>query len=262
MNRAIIFSGKSETEIFRLSQKINELNGNGDISLGENIIVIKDNDGKTTLKNSKGDVLPFTIGGALTGSLLGLLGGPFGMMIGASLGSLIGFTGDLIKKGAESDYLDKIIKALPDGKSFLIAHIDEDWEVPLDTISKELDITTSRINIDEEFEKNIEKELAELNKGIDELEIKVENTAIDETKEKLNQKIEELKVKRDEIRNILSDGFKKQKIQYENWIGELKEKIKDKVEDVKEELEEKRVEFLQKRIKYQTEKLEELKSKI
>lgn len=261
MNRVLIFTGKSETEIFKLSQKINELNDNGDISLGENIVVTKDKEGKSILKNVKGDVLPFTIGGALTGSILGLLGGPLGMMIGASLGSLLGLTGDVLKSDSESEYLDKIIKELPNEKSFLIAHIDEEWETPLDTISKELDIKISRINIDEEFEENLEKELEKTNKGIDELEDKLED-ALEDAKEIMKKKIEELKGKRDEIKQNLTDGYQKQKEQYENWVADLKEKIKDKVEDVKEDLEEKRVEYLQKRINYQTEILEKLKSKI
>lgn len=67
MDKVIILLADNEADIFKVSQKVSELNSNRDILLGENIIVTKDSDGNVVIKNSKGgNELSYTAGGALT----------------------------------------------------------------------------------------------------------------------------------------------------------------------------------------------------
>ena len=262
MDKVIILLADNEADIFKVSQKVSELNSNRDILLGENIIVTKDSDGNVVIKNSKGgNELSYTAGGALTGTFLGILGGPLGMLFGATFGSLVGLTGDMIKDDAQIDYLKKITDALPNDKTAFIAHIDESWEVPIDEMAKSLNVTVKRINIDEELDKSLQKSLDELDDEIEDLEDQLKN-AVDEVKEKIQLKLEELKKQREEFKKQLSIKAASQKKQYENWLENLRDKVSEKIEDFKESIQEKREEFLRKRIKYQEEKLEKLKEKL
>jgi hypothetical protein len=69
----------------------------------------------------------------LTGGLIGLLGGPVGAAVGLGTGTLIGAAFDLTEEGIEQDFVEDAGAGLEAGTAALIAEIDEQWQVPLDT---------------------------------------------------------------------------------------------------------------------------------
>jgi hypothetical protein len=65
--------------------------------------------------------------------LIGLIGGPVGMVIGLEGGALIGSLGDLYNLGVSADFVQTVSQELIPGRFALIADLDEEWVTPLDT---------------------------------------------------------------------------------------------------------------------------------
>jgi len=76
--------------------KLKELDSQGQIDVQEAVVAQRAADGTLTVKDRVGSPeLVGTAGGGLTGLLLGILGGPVGVLIGGSTGLLVGSLFDL-----------------------------------------------------------------------------------------------------------------------------------------------------------------------
>jgi uncharacterized membrane protein len=106
---------------------------NGDISLYSSAVIAKDSSGKTEIKQAADAGPAGTALGLLTGSIIGILGGPAGLALGASLGGLAGLVYDASKSGVDLTFLDEVSKSLTAGKAAVLAEIDERWTTPIDT---------------------------------------------------------------------------------------------------------------------------------
>jgi len=73
-----------------------------------------------------------TMKGGLIGMLLGVLGGPFGVLLGGSFGSLVGMSADADNAAFGISMLDRIADKLDDGMIALIALAGEEKEDELD----------------------------------------------------------------------------------------------------------------------------------
>lgn len=262
MEKIIYAVFDSEEAAFKGQQKLYELDATDDISLGESVVITKDETGKAVLKNVKGeDDLTYTATGALTGSLIGILGGPIGVLLGAAFGSLFGATGDLIHSDHTSEYVDKISQSIPDGKTALIAHVEEEWTTPLDTSFADLNAKMTRLDADKAFDELVNDHLDELNKEVDELDREFD-AAVGDAKESIGKKRDELRASRDKFVASIKEKTTKQKDQYESWVSKLKGKASKWKADVQSSIDEKKKERIEKQIAEQEQKLAELKEKL
>jgi hypothetical protein len=71
--------------------------------------------------------------GLALGSLVGLLGGPVGLAVGALTGTLVGAMRDIWVAGVDIDFIAQAQARLQTGKVALVAEIEEEWVVPVDT---------------------------------------------------------------------------------------------------------------------------------
>ncbi len=141
----------SEVEAFEGLQVIQQLGTTRDISVGETYILTKDHNGQTSIRSAKDkDAGAGTLGGGLLGGLIGLIAGPLGLLIGVAGGMIAGSAGETLRAESVSDYLDVVSANIPNGKSVLVAHVWEDWEVPLNTALQGLTDDVSRFNLDEQ----------------------------------------------------------------------------------------------------------------
>ena len=86
MNKMLIAVFETETKAYEGLSALKGLHANGDITLYATAVISKDQNGQVRVKDSA-DEGPIGTGvGLLTGSLLGLLGGPVGLAIGAFTG--------------------------------------------------------------------------------------------------------------------------------------------------------------------------------
>ena len=109
------------------------MHNDGVVTLYDDAIVVKDASGKVVVRTEpKGEPVA-TVSGMVAGSLVGLLAGPIGPLIGIAAGTLVGAAFDLAHEGIDSAFVRDIGERLQPGKTMLIAHIDESWQVPVDT---------------------------------------------------------------------------------------------------------------------------------
>lgn len=218
MERMIQALFSTEEEAFKGLLAIQELNALQDISLGESYVLSKDDNGVTSIRSAKDKADGYSaIGGGIIGGLIGLLAGPLGFLVGIGAGMVVGDAGDTIRAGTVSDYLDKVSVNIPSGKSLLVAHIWEDWEVPVNTVLEPLHAEVLRLNIDDDVFMPALSELESLNEEIRAGE--TEYLAADENHKSVwNGKLLLLKIKRENLLRKLSGNAEHQEKQYATWV--------------------------------------------
>ena len=133
MNKVIFVAFDTEKQAYEGDRALHEMHNDGAITLYNDAVVVKEKDGKVALREQP-DVAPVgTIGGLLTGGLIGLLGGPVGAAVGLGAGTLVGAAFDLTKAGIDKDFVTDAAAKLEVDKAAVVAEIDEEWEVPVDT---------------------------------------------------------------------------------------------------------------------------------
>lgn len=234
MEKFIKMTFKNESDAFKASQKIREVVSSYDISLNGMIIITKDADGKAEVNNTQGERIPYTLGGALTGSLIGVLGGPFGVIWGASLGLLAGMTGDMIRSTSIKNNLDLLVERLENDATYILMYTNEIWETPLNVIAEECGGSLERFDI-ELVEELLEDEYRIIEQKIEEKKSELNLASEEQTAEVLFE-LSELKKKRQELGVKIQEKTKAQKSQYKNWISKMKGKYDDWRNKAKEEI--------------------------
>jgi len=132
MDKILVVVFDSESKAYEGSLALQELQNEGSINLYAKAVIVRNADGKLTVKQT-GDMGPVgTAVGLLTGSLIGLLGGPVGVAIGVTLGTSGGMLYDLAQLGVGEEYLNEVGKSLQPGKAAVVAEVWEEWTLPVD----------------------------------------------------------------------------------------------------------------------------------
>src|SRR5215469_3538594 len=133
MDRMLVVVFDNENKAYEGKRALQQLDGEGSISVYAYAVLTKNADGTATVKQGD-DAGPIgTLLGTTFGSLIGVLGGPAGMAVGAAAGMAAGSTVDLDNVRIGSDFIDDVQKVLSPKKVALIAEIDEDCTTPVDT---------------------------------------------------------------------------------------------------------------------------------
>lgn len=144
MSKFVIATFPTEEQAYEGTRAFRDLQAEGSIVFYGMVVVTKAADGKLAVKETA-DRGPVGTGvGALAGGLVGLLGGPAGAAGGAAAGTLIGNWSDLFNLGVGSDFLNKAAGQLAPGKTAVIAEIEEDWVIPLDSRMEKIGGTVLR----------------------------------------------------------------------------------------------------------------------
>lgn len=138
MNKMLVAVLDNEAAAFEAMSALRDLHMHGDITLYASAVIVKDRTGEISVKQAVDEGPVGTALGLLTGSMIGILGGPAGMAAGASLGGLTGFLFDLDQSGIGATFLDDVSKVLIPGKAAVVAEVEESWTTPVDTRVHEL----------------------------------------------------------------------------------------------------------------------------
>ena len=133
MNKVIFVGFDTEQKAYEADRAVRDMHRDGTLTLYNDAVVVKERGGKVVVRRAPESDPVGTVGGMLTGGLIGLLGGPVGAAVGLGTGTLIGAAFDLTEEGVEQDFVEDAGAGLEAGKAALIAEIDEQWQVPLDT---------------------------------------------------------------------------------------------------------------------------------
>jgi uncharacterized membrane protein len=106
--------------------KLKELDTQSQIAVNEATVVERAADGAMTVKDRvDSPQLVGTAGGGLTGLLLGVIGGPLGVLLGGSTGMLVGSLFDLDEAEQVETTLGEIAKAVQPGRTAVLAVVNE-----------------------------------------------------------------------------------------------------------------------------------------
>jgi uncharacterized membrane protein len=133
MNKVIFVGFDTEQKAYEGNRALHDMHQEGALTLYNDAVVVKDADGKVAVRRAPDAGPVGTLGGMLTGGLIGVLGGPVGAAVGFGAGTLIGAAFDLTREGVDQGFVEEVGARLEPGKAAVIAEIDEQWQAPLDT---------------------------------------------------------------------------------------------------------------------------------
>jgi uncharacterized membrane protein len=133
MNRMLVAIFPSEQAAEAGSHALRQLHAEGDITLYAMGVIAKDAKGHVSVKQASGQAPLGTGVGLVVGSMLGLLGGPVGLAVGAVAGTMAGAVRDFWVAGVGLDFVEETERLLTPGKVAVIAEVEEDWILPVDS---------------------------------------------------------------------------------------------------------------------------------
>lgn len=133
MSKFIVVIFPDETKAYEGKRALHELDAEGSLTLYAMAVLAKDASGNVSVKETADQGPLATSVGALTGGLIGLLGGPIVAGVGLATGALLGSWADLSNLGVSTSFMEDIWQELMPGKAALVAEVDEGWVTPLDT---------------------------------------------------------------------------------------------------------------------------------
>jgi uncharacterized membrane protein len=243
MTNLIVATFKEEAEAIEASQKLHELESIGDITIYELVLVRKNADGEIAVLQADTSEDLSTFSGMAIGALIGALAGPVGLVTGMLVGTVSGAAAEVDTYGFEEDFISKASEQLQPGMAAVIAEIEEDDSVFVDSSLTPIAAMLTRSDVDYEYTKHSDEKIEELDEEIAGVRTKLKSAAEDE-KGKLRQKIAKLKEERKET------------------IDEFKEKLKDSVADVKTSGRERKVAKIQDKIEKYHKKIAELEQRL
>ena len=133
MDRMLVVVFDSENKAYEGKNALQQLASEGSIGVYAYAVLAKQADGTATIKQGD-DAGPIsTLAGTSFGALLGMLGGPAGMLVGAAAGMGAGAGVDFANLGIGEDFIDDVTKVLKPNTVALVAEVEEDWIAPVDT---------------------------------------------------------------------------------------------------------------------------------
>jgi uncharacterized membrane protein len=195
MEKIMVIVFENETKAYDGIKALKRLDSDGSVTIHQGVLLRKDQDGKLQTDETAMVDLPVqTMGGTAIGALIGLLGGPPGVLVGAAAGAVTGMIGDVVVGTLDGDFIKEVDGQLLPGTAAVALDLSEEWVTPIDTelapLSKSI---ARRMKIDVEDDllarraDASDKELAGLEK-----ELKGAGAA---QKKLLEKRIEELKVR-------------------------------------------------------------------
>lgn len=264
MSKYIAIFVDDEARAYDAARALRALHDEGSITAYSAAVLTKDSNGKVQLKGAADEGLLSTGLGAVAGSALGVLGGALiaaaapvvaagaagaaiaaGGLGGLATGALVGSFWDIYDLGVGADFVREATAHLADGKSAVLAEIDEDWQAPLDTRIAEIGGTVVRTWRSDFEDRQAEAALEQDRREYEAAKAEWEASKA-EAKEKAQKRLDDAKAKlaatekriKDNIDKLNADT--KAKIdalekQISSASAEAKAKLQKRVDDLKQD---------------------------
>jgi uncharacterized membrane protein len=146
----VVVSFAEDSSAYEAFTNLKELDEQGQVSIKGAAVVERGEDGHIVTKDSvEGKQFSGTATGGLIGLLVGILGGPFGVLIGGATGLLIGSLYDVDDVDETESVLAEISKAIRPGQTVVLAQVDEQSDEVLDQAMSRLGGTVLRRSDDD-----------------------------------------------------------------------------------------------------------------
>jgi uncharacterized membrane protein len=250
MDKMLIVVFDSERQAYEGTRVLKELHDDGTITLYGESLIVKDADGTVAVKQAADQGPLGTAVGLVTGSLVGLLGGPVGLLVGAATGTVGGALFDIGTSVVGSDFLSEAAKGLQPGKAAVVAEVEEEWVLPLDTRMAAMGGTVFRRTRGEVANAQIERDIAAMEADIAAMEAEYQQ-ASGEAETELRASIDAAKAQLQHARGRAKGRVQATQRKAEAKIAALKKqadraraerkaKIDKRAEEVKADYEERR----------------------
>ncbi|MEA2314091.1 MAG: hypothetical protein QOI03_783 [Solirubrobacteraceae bacterium] len=138
-NNVIVVSFEHDANAYDAMTKLKELDSQRQVDLGAAAIIVRHEDGQLEIKDEIAeDSVSGTASGGILGLLIGVLFGPFGVLIGGATGLLIGSLFDLDDDDDTESVLADISRYARAGHTTLLAEVSEPSPEVIDTAMSEL----------------------------------------------------------------------------------------------------------------------------
>jgi uncharacterized membrane protein len=138
-NNVIVVSFEDDPSAYEAMTKLKELDNQHQLDLRAAAIIVRHEDGQLEIKDEVADAgISGTASGGILGLLIGVLFGPFGVLIGGATGLLIGSLFDLDDDDDTESVLADISRYARAGHSTLLAEVSEPSSEVIDTAMSQL----------------------------------------------------------------------------------------------------------------------------
>jgi uncharacterized membrane protein len=174
---------------------LKELDGQGQLALAGAAVVLRNEDGGIDIKDEVGDTgYEGTATGGIVGLIVGILGGPFGVLLGGATGVLIGSLFDLDDLDTTESVLGEMSRSVRVGHDAVLAEVNEQSPEVVDTAMERLGGTVVRRSV-EDVEAEIAVAEDAQRAAKQEARKRLHEQRREQRKEQVQQKIAELKSK-------------------------------------------------------------------
>jgi uncharacterized membrane protein len=147
-DNVIAVSFTQEATAYEALARLKELDAKGSVGVPAAAVVTREEDGRITINDQFGqDSFEDTAGGGLLGLLVGVLGGPLGVLVGGATGLLIGSLFDEDDDDNTRSVLSDISKTIRVGAPGLLAEVSEPGPEAIDAVMDHLDGTVIRRSV-------------------------------------------------------------------------------------------------------------------
>ena len=174
---------------------LKELEAQDRLGVEAGAVIVRGEDGQIEVKDRSGSPEFVATGtGGLLGLLLGVIGGPLGVLIGGTYGLMVGSLFDLAEIDDNESVLSQMSASVKPGRPVVLAEVVEQSPEVVDTAMARLGGTVLRRPVDE-----VQAEIAAAEQAEEEARRKATEELLrgrrDRTKEQVSAKVEQLKAK-------------------------------------------------------------------
>ena len=190
----VLANYKVESEAYQALSELKRDTANANYTISQAMIVKREN-GKLNVMD--GFVNGLTTGddtwmGGMLGGLIGILGGPIGVLLGGSFGMLVGGAVNAGEMAGDTSLLEKAGDSIADGETAIILLAQEEYETALTAKLNDFDVSITRLDaaevaVEVEHAKEVERQMAKETRE----KLRAERT--EAFKESVAKKSEELK---------------------------------------------------------------------
>lgn len=237
MNKMLVAVFDNQTAAELGLQALRRLHAAGDITLYATSVMAKDATGHVSVMKAVDEGAHNTATGLAVGSLIGLLGGPAGVLVGAATGTVAGAVRDYWMAGVGLDFVEEAQAFLKPGKVGLVAEIEEEWVIPVDSALDAVGGHVTRRSRSALAEAQFDHDIAAFKSEIDELQAEAAqatglakaklHTKLDKAKASLDGAVHRAQQRLDALgqeADAKADSLKAQ-------LGQAKDNVKGKVEE-------------------------------
>ena len=194
-DNVIVVSFSDDSNAFDALTRIKELDSQQQIDLRAGAVVVRDHNGLIEEKDEVADEeWEGTAGGGLIGLLIGIIGGPLGILIGGATGVLVGSLFDVHDADETESALGEISRSVQVGRNAVIAEVSEPSPDVIDTAMERLGGSVLRRSV-----ADVEAEIAAAEKAQREAKKKarkeLRHARHEKHQEEVHTKVQELKAK-------------------------------------------------------------------